>query len=179
MSWYCDVAPGHPVHAPYHDTEYGFPAWDEAVLFERLCLEIAQAGLSWELVLKKRAGLRARFYDFHVDQVAAMNGGAIAAALQDPGIICNRLKVGAFVHNAQVVQGLRASHGGFAAWLDAHHPRALPDWMRLFKRAFKFTGGEIVNEFLMSLGYLPGAHREDCPVYVAIAAQNPPWMVAR
>src|SRR3546814_11191886 len=70
MSTYCDTAPGNPIHAPYHDREYGFPVTDEAVLFERLVLEINQAGLSWELMLKKREGFRAAYDGFVVDKVA-------------------------------------------------------------------------------------------------------------
>ena len=72
-------------------------------------------------------------------------------------------------HNAGVIRGLRDSHGGFARWLDAHHPRPKADWVKLFKKTFRFTGGEITGEFLMSLGYLPGAHRPDCPVMKRIA----------
>jgi DNA-3-methyladenine glycosylase I len=167
---YCIIAPGHPVHAAYHDTEYGFPQRDETVLFERLCLEIFQAGLSWEIVLKRRAGMRAAFDGFDVDRIAAMGEAEQARLLADPRIIRNRLKVTAIIGNAQRVQGLRASHGGFAAWLDAHHPLEKPDWVKLFKRTFLFTGGEIVGEFLMSLDYLPGAHDPDCPVGKRIAA---------
>lgn len=175
MTSYCDVAPGDPLHGPYHDREYGFPSDDETVLFERLVLEINQAGLSWGLVLRKRPGLRAAYDDFSVDRVAAYGAQDVARLLADPGIIRNRLKVGAAIENARAVQALRASHGGFAAWLAAHHPQGKADWVKLFKRTFRFTGGEIVGEFLMSLGYLPGAHREDCPVHRRILALDPPW----
>ena len=175
MSTYCQVAPGHPVHGPYHDTEYGFPQRDEAVLFERLVLEIMQAGLSWEIVLKRRAPLRRAFAGFDVDRVAAMGEADRARLLADPGIIRNRLKVAAAIENARRIQALRASHGGFANWLDAHHPQGKPDWTKLFRKTFVFTGGEIVGEFLMSLGYLPGAHAADCPVAARIAALGPPW----
>ncbi|MEE8535399.1 MAG: DNA-3-methyladenine glycosylase I [Kiloniellales bacterium] len=175
MSSYCDFAPGHPLHGPYHDTEYGFPADDETVLFERLVLEINQAGLSWELMLKKRATLRAAYAGFAVDRVADFGAAEVARLLADPGIIRNRLKVAAAVHNAGVVRGLRESHGGFAAWIAAHHPRPKEDWVRLFKKTFRFTGGEIVGEFLMSLGYLSGAHRDDCPVHQRILKLDPPW----
>ncbi len=175
MSLYCQVAPGHPVHGAYHDSEYGFPQRDETVLFERLCLEIMQAGLSWEIVLKRRAGMRAAFQGFAVDHVAAADP---ASLLADPAIIRNRLKVAAVIENARRVQALRRSHGGFAAWLDAHHPRDKAAWTRLFRATFLFTGGEIVGEFLMSLGYLPGAHAAQCPVAARIAALAPPWMQA-
>ena len=175
MSTYCQIAPGHPVHGSYHDTEYGFPQRDEAVLFERLALEIMQAGLSWEIVLKRRAGLSRAFAGFDVDHVAALGEADTARLLADPGIIRNRLKVAALIENARRIQALRAAHGGFAGWLDAHHPRDKPAWTKLFRQTFVFTGGEIVGEFLMSLGYLPGAHAADCPVAARIAAAGPPW----
>ncbi|MDR6991431.1 DNA-3-methyladenine glycosylase I [Luteimonas sp. 3794] len=173
MSGYCDIAPGHPVHGPYHDTEYGFPQREECVLFERLLLEINQAGLSWETILRKRSGFRAAYDGFDVDTVAAYGEADRARLLGDASIIRNRLKVDAAIHNAQVIQGLRDSHGGFVEWLDAHAtengaPRDKASWVKLFKKTFRFTGGEITGEFLMSLGYLPGAHRPDCPVAVAL-----------
>ena len=176
MTYYCDIAPGHPVHGPYHENEYGFPQRDEHELFERLLLEINQAGLSWETILRKREGFRTAYSDFDVDAVAAYGEADIARLMADASIIRNRLKVLAAIHNAQVIQGLRASHGGFAQWLDAHHPLTKAEWVKLFKKTFRFTGGEITGEFLMSLGYLPGAHREDCPVMVKIAAIGPAWM---
>ncbi len=173
MSAYCDIAPGHPVHGPYHATEYGFPQRDESVLFERLLLEINQAGLSWETILRKREGFRAAYDGFDVDTVAAYGEAERARLMHDAGIIRNRLKIEAAIHNAQVIQGLRASHGGFAQWLDAHAvedgaPRDKAAWVKLFKKTFRFTGGEITGEFLMSLGYLPGAHRPDCPVAILL-----------
>ena len=178
MSGYCDIAPGHPLHGPYHDHEYGFPQREEAVLFERLLLEINQAGLSWETMLRKRDGFRAAYSGFEVDRVARYGERDRARLLADPGIIRNRLKVEAAIHNARVIQQLRDTHGGFAAWLDAHHPLPKAEWVKLFKKTFRFTGGEITGEFLMSLGYLPGAHRQDCPAYRRAAKQRPPWMVA-
>jgi DNA-3-methyladenine glycosylase I len=176
MSGYCRIAVGHPLHGPYHDTEYGFPSRDETVLFERLCLEIMQAGLSWELVLKRRTGLRQAFLGWDVDRVAALGPEDEVRLLANPAIIRNRLKVRAIVANAQIVRALRESHDGFAAWLDTHHPRDRAAWVKLFRRSFQFTGGEIVGEFLVSLGYLPGAHAEDCPVAARVRAAKPPWM---
>jgi DNA-3-methyladenine glycosylase I len=174
MSSYCDFAPGHPLHGPYHDHEYGFPQRDEAALFERLLLEINQAGLSWETILRKRDGFRSAYGGFAVDTVAAYGDKDRARLLADPGIIRNRMKVDAAIHNAQVIRGLRDSHGGFAQWLDANvrengKVRDKVSWVKLFKKTFRFTGGEITGEFLMSLGYLPGAHRAGCPVLERIA----------
>lgn len=178
MSSYCEAAPGHPFHGPYHDHEYGFPLRDDDLLFERLVLEINQAGLSWLTILKKREGFRRAYSGFDVDAVAAYGDGDRIRLLNDAGIIRNRLKVEAAIANARRIQELRAAHGSFAAWLDHHHPLSKPAWMKLFKQTFRFTGGEIVGEFLMSTGYLPGAHHEGCPVYERVAAQNPPWMQA-
>jgi DNA-3-methyladenine glycosylase I len=172
---YCRLAPGHPVHAPYHDLEYGFPSSDERVLFERLMLEINQAGLSWLTILNKRSAFRAAFADFEVDRVAGFGSDDVERLLTDPGIVRNRLKIVAAIENARQVQALRHQHGSFAGWVDAHHPRPVEEWTRLFRTTFRFTGGQIVNEFLMSLGYLPGAHEPDCPVYRRIAALLPPW----
>jgi DNA-3-methyladenine glycosylase I len=174
--WYCDVAPGHEFHGPYHDTEYGFPTIDETALFERLAMEIMQAGLSWVLILKKRENLNAAFAGFEVDKVAAFGDADIERLLGDEGIIRNRLKINAIIENAKRVQALRGSHGSFAEWIAGTHPLTKPEWVKLFKKTFKFTGGEITGEFLMSIGYLPGVHREDCPIYKKIAELNPPWM---
>ena len=155
----------HALHKAYHDAEYGVPSRDESVLFERLVLEIAQAGLSWETILKKREGYRRAFEGFDVDRVAAYGDADVARLLADPGIVRNRLKVAAAIHNAGVVQRLREESGSFANWLDAQGDLSKEDWVRLFKRTFRFTGGEIVGEFLMSLGRLPGAHHEGCPYF--------------
>ena len=172
---YCRAAPGHPLHGPYHDREYGFPATDETVLFERLALEINQAGLSWLTVLQKRAAFRAAFAGFSVDRVAAFDDADIARLLGDAGIVRNRQKIAAVIANAGRIRELRGSHGSFHRWLEAHHPRPLDEWTRLFRQNFRFTGGLIVGEFLMSLGYLPGAHVEECPAYAQILALAPPW----
>jgi DNA-3-methyladenine glycosylase I len=172
---YCLAAPGHPIHGAYHDLEYGFPTTDEKVLFERLVLEINQAGLSWLTILRKRDAFRAAFAEFDVDRVAAFGPSEIDRLLRDSGIIRNRLKIEATIENAKRIQGLRRSHGSLADWLDAHHPRSQEAWVRLFRQTFRFTGGEIVNEFLMSIGYLPGAHAPDCPVFARILELSPPW----
>ena len=167
---YCDFAPGHPFHGPYHDREYGFPIADDDALFERLVLEINQAGLSWLTILKKREAFRRAFYDFDIDRVSRMTAGRL---LRDEGIIRNRLKINAAIENARRIKALPTS---FAAWLEANHPRSKDEWVKLFRRTFVFTGGEITGSFLMSIGYLPGAHEEWCPVYEKIARLRPRWM---
>jgi DNA-3-methyladenine glycosylase I len=172
---YCAAAPGHEWHGPYHDTEYGAPLTDESALFERLVLEINQAGLSWLTILKKREAFRQAYSGFDVETVSRYGARDTNRLLADAGIIRNRLKVEAAIHNARQILALRTSHGGFTAWLDAHHPRPKPEWVTLFKQTFRFTGGEITSEFLLSTGYLAGAHEPGCPAYKRILAMNPPW----
>ena len=176
MSSYCDIAPGHPLHGPYHDTEYGFPLTDEAALLERMSLEIFQAGLSWLIILKKRPTIVTAFEGFDVDRVAAYGERERARLLADAGIIRNRRKVDAIIENARRTVGLRESAGGLAAWIASHHPLSKDEWVKAFRQTFVFMGGEVVGEFLMSFGYLAGAHREDCPAFAKIASLRPPWM---
>ena len=175
MTGYCQAAIGDPWHQPYHDTEYGFPVRDETALYERLMLEVNQAGLSWTTVLKKRAGFRREYSLWSADLVAAYGEEDRERLLADPGIIRNRLKVEAAITNAAAVLAMRDSHGEFAGWLDAHHPLPLAGWVQVFRRTFRFTGPEIVREFLVSTGYLPGAHETTCPVYAQVLALSPPW----
>jgi len=175
VTTYCDIAPGHEWHGPYHDSEYGFPLSGDAELFERLMLEVNQAGLSWLTILKKRAAFRAAYHRFDPERVARYGARDVKRLLGDAGIIRNRLKVEAAIANAKVLLDLRATHGSFAEWLDAHHPRSKAEWVKLFKKTFKFTGGEIVGEFLLSTGYLPGAHRKSCPVYLKVLKKRPRW----
>jgi DNA-3-methyladenine glycosylase I len=170
---YCRLAPGHPIHGVYHDTEYGFPSADERVLFDRLVLEINQAGLSWLTILRSARRFGAR--GFRVDRVAAFGPTDIDRLLADAEIIRICFKVAATTENVRRIQALRQSHGSFAGWLETHHPRSPDEWTRLFRQTFRFTGGQIVNEFLMSLGYLPGAHEPDCPVFACILEHSPPW----
>jgi DNA-3-methyladenine glycosylase I len=176
---YCDFAPGHEWHGPYHEWEYGFPLTDEAALFERLMLEINQAGLSWLTILKKREAFRRAYHDFDPELVAAYGARDRRRLLADPGIIRNRLKVEAAISNAQKILDLRQTHGSFSGWLAAHHPGSKEEWTKLFKQTFRFTGGEIVGEFLMSIGYLPGAHAKTCPVYRQILTLHPMWARTR
>lgn len=176
---YCQAAPGHPLHGPYHEREYGFPLRDDALLFERLVLEINQAGLSWLTILKKREAFRRAYRDFDIDRVARFGARDRTRLLADAGIIRNRLKVDAAIENARRLRALRDEWGSFVAWLDHWHPLPKAEWVKLFRGTFRFTGGEIVREFLVSTGYLPGAHTPDCPVYARVLASKPPWRRSR
>ena len=175
MSTYCDHAPGHPYHGPYHDQEYGFPITDDNQLFERLVLEINQAGLSWLTILKKKEAFQKAFDQFDIASVAAYGEEEVERLLNDAGIIRNRLKINAAITNARKVQELQRTHGSFHNWIIQNHPMEKAEWVKLFKKTFRFTGGEITGEFLMSIGILPGAHTESCPVYGKILKQNPAW----
>jgi DNA-3-methyladenine glycosylase I len=179
MSTYCDYCNFHPedtFNQEYHDTQYGFPLKDDNLLFERFVLEINQAGLSWITILKKADNFRKAYRKFDIDKVAKFTEKDRARLLSDAGIIRNRLKVNAAIVNAQKIVDLRKEHGSFKGWLNAHHPLTKDEWTKLFKKNFFFTGGEIVNEFLMSTGYLRGAHDKSCPIYKKVASLRPAWM---
>lgn len=176
MTSYCEVSRGHEFHGPYHDREYGFPIRDDNQLFERLMLEINQAGLSWLTILRKREGFRDAYHGFDLARVARYGARDTQRLLGDARIIRNRLKVQAAIENARRVQALQKTHGSFGAWLDAQESSTLDEWRPVFKKTFVFTGGEIVHSFLMSTGYLPGAHDADCPVYRKILRLKPAWV---
>ncbi len=163
------------IHKPYHDNAYGFPIHDDNELFCRLILEINQAGLSWETILKKEATFRKAYSNFNIKKVAAYKEKDIQRLMADPGIIRNGLKVNAAIENAKTILQLQKEHGSFEKWLEQNHPRTKEEWVKLFKKTFRFTGGEIVNEFLMSIGYLPGAHTADCKVYKKVMKEKPMW----
>ncbi|MCH5600855.1 DNA-3-methyladenine glycosylase I [Niabella ginsengisoli] len=178
-NFYCDFVKGKgkgTVHEHYHDNEYGFPLKSDNELFARLVLEINQAGLSWETILKKKDNFYKAFNNFDIEKVSRYTQKKFDVLMQDAGIIRNRLKINAAIENAKTIKSLQKEFGSFQNWLDHHHPKTKEEWMKLFKKTFKFTGGEIVNEFLMSTGYLPGCHNETCPTYKKIAKLKPMWM---
>jgi DNA-3-methyladenine glycosylase I len=158
------------LHKEYHDNHYGFPIEKDDELFERLMFEINQAGLNWILILKKQDNFRQAFENFNIERVAGFGEKEFQRLMNDPGIIRNRLKINAAIENAKIILRIKEETGSFRKWLDLHSEEinSLEEWTRLFKKTFKFTGGEIVNEFLMSTGYLPGAHSPECPVYERI-----------
>lgn len=163
------------LHKSYHDNYYGFPIHDDNELFGRLILEINQAGLSWETILKKEQSFRKAYNNFNIKKVAAYSEKDRERLLADAGIIRNKLKVNAAIENAKTILVLQKEFGSFEKWLEHHHPKTKEEWVKLFKKTFRFTGGEIVNEFLMSIGYLRGAHDENCPVYKQVLEHKPIW----
>lgn len=180
---YCEFVAALPPdtdnpNKPYHDREYGFPIENDNELFGRLLLEINQAGLSWTIILNKQAAFRAAYAGFNIAAVAAFDERDVERLMNDAGIVRNRLKINAAIYNAREIMRLQAEHGSFQNWLNAHHPRDKAAWVKLFKRHFKFVGGEIVGEFLMSCGYLKGAHDEHCPIYQQTLAAGAKWAEA-
>src|SRR3546814_18838039 len=148
------------MHGPDTYTEMVFPKRDESGLFERLLLEINQAGLGWETILRKRDGFRHAYDGFDVGRVADYGDRDRTRLLAEAGIIRNRLKVDAAIHNAGVIRGLRDSHGGFAEWLDAHagedgRQRGTASWVQLSQRHLKFSRGPTPPRVLIRPADLP------------------------
>jgi len=178
---YCNVienlqpAERKALHKNYHDNHYGFPIHDDNELFGRLIMEINQAGLSWETILKKEDSFRKAYAGFNIKKVAGFKEKDFERLMNDPGIIRNRLKINAAIENAKTILQLQKEFGSFEKWLEYHHPKTKDEWVKVFKKTFRFTGGEIVNEFLMSIGFLPGAHSEDCKIFNKVLKQKPMW----
>ena len=164
------------LHKAYHDKLYGFPIHDDNELFGRLILEINQAGLSWEIILNKELSFRKAYKNFDIKKVAKFTDDDRSRLMKDVGIIRNRLKINAAIENAKSILALQKEFGSFEKWLTANLPKSKEEWVKLFKKNFKFTGGEIVNEFLMSIGYLPGAHSADCVIYRKVLKMKPLWI---
>ncbi|MFM9908317.1 MAG: DNA-3-methyladenine glycosylase I [Chitinophagaceae bacterium] len=170
------LKPGEQIeHKEYHDRFYGFPIQEDNELFCRLILEINQAGLSWTTILKKQENFRKAYHQFNIKKVAGYKDKDIARLLNDAGIIRNRLKINAAIENAKAIVLIQKEFGSFKNWLDQHAAKSKTEWTMLFKKTFRFTGGEIVNEFLMSTGYLPGAHNDTCSIYKKVIKSNPAW----
>ena len=163
--------PGQDILARYHDEEWGVPVYDDRHLFEMLTLEGAQAGLSWDVVLRKRAGYRAAFHDFDIARVATMDDDALEALRQNEGIVRNRLKIYSTRSNAAAVLAVQKSHGSFAAYLWAFvdgqpvinqtaslsqvpASTSLSDDLSkdMKRRGFKFVGSTIIYAFMQGIG---------------------------
>ena len=172
---YCLQPNTKDIHIKYHDNQYGFPIDDDNKLFGRLILEINQAGLSWETILNKENNFKLAYNQYDIKTVASYSEIEIKQLLSNKGIIRNKLKINAVIYNAQKLLDIKNEYGSFNRWLDLNHPLKKDDWVKLFKKTFKFVGREIVSEFLMSVGYLPGAHKETCPVHKKIEKLKPKW----
>ena len=122
------------IHGAYHDAHYGFPIHDDDELFCRLILEINQAGLSWETILKKEKTFRKAYSGFQLRKVAKYTDKDRARLMGDPGIIRNNLKVNAAIENAKTILMLQKEHGSFGKWLESHHPKTKDEWVKIFKK---------------------------------------------
>lgn len=152
----------------YHDHHYGVRIEDDNELFGVFLMEINQAGLSWRTIVLKEKGFRKAYHNFNIRKIAAYKEKDIARLMQDASIIRNRLKIGAAIHNAQVVMRIQKEYGSWRKWLDVHAKELKHDkdaWLKLFKKHFTFVGKEILNEFLMSINQIPGAHDKKCKAY--------------
>lgn len=162
------IKDGTDVDKLYHDNHYGVPIQDDDNLFGRLIMEINQAGLSWRTILMKEKGFRKAYSNFSITKVANYKDKDFLRLMQDVSIIRNRLKINAAIYNAQQIKILQKEFGSFRKWLDKNAKEIGDDkkqWVALFKKYFRFTGGEIVGEFLMSISLLPNAHDKYCKVY--------------
>ena len=170
----------NPLYVAYHDEEWGQPLHDDRALFELLCLETYQSGLSWETVLNKRQAFREVFHGYQIQAVAEMEDGELEALLENPAIIRNRAKLFATRANAQAFLQVQKTFGSFDAYLwsfvegktivndvpDYHQApakTALSEKLSqdLKKRGFKFTGPVAVLSFLQAAG-LVDDHENDC-----------------
>ncbi len=165
----------------YHDEEWGVPVRDDRALFEKLCLEGFQAGLSWITILRKRENFRRAFHDFAPDRISTMGPADVAALMGDAGIVRNRLKIEATISNAQAYLALMARDpAGFSGFVWAavdgetqiNRPRSRSDVpaktaaaealsKRLKQAGFRFVGPTICYAFMQSMGLIDD-HLEGC-----------------
>lgn len=172
----CSWASGAPEFPQYHDTEWGFPVGEDRRLFEKLCLESFQAGLSWRTILTKRENFRAAFAGFQISTVAGMTADDVARLLTDAGIIRHRGKIEAVINNARRAEELIAQQGSLAAFVWSFEPRpeelgepqtmttspsAVAMAKELKSRGWKFLGPTTVFAFMQSMGLL-NDHAWDC-----------------
>jgi DNA-3-methyladenine glycosylase I len=171
---------GSPIYEAYHDEEWGIPIHDDRHLFELLILEGAQAGLSWETILKRRVTYRLAFDNFEIKKVANYDEVKIAELLQDEGIIRNKLKVNAAIKNANVALAIQKEHGSLDSylWAFVYGAPLQPDWESmsevpaetpistalskdLKKRGMSFVGPTIIQAFMQS-GGMTNDHQTTC-----------------
>ena len=138
----------------YYENEWGRLVDDDRRFFEFLCLEIFQAGLSWETIIRKRDGMGEALDGFDFSLIAHYNDARIDSLCADPRVIRHRLKLEAIRSNASVFASIVRDHGSFLAWLRTNKQASLDGWIVLFKDTFRFMGPEIVREFLESSGVI-------------------------
>lgn len=179
MNYYCHHCQKLPldnIHRAHHDTVYGLALTDENELFGRLLMEINQAGLSWDTILKKEDNFRTAYSNFDIRKIASYAEKDIDRVLNDAGIIRNRLKIHAAIYNAKRILEIQKEYGSFFLWIKKQEAADIKEWVKLFKKEFKFVGGEIVNEFLMSIGRIEGAHAPECHRYKKYVTERKKWV---
>jgi DNA-3-methyladenine glycosylase I len=171
----CRWCAATPDYLAYHDTEWGFPVADDRRLFEKLCLEGFQSGLSWRTILAKRENFRAAFHGFDIDRVARFTGDDVARLLQDPSIVRHRGKIEAVINNARRAQELLRQEGSLAAYAwrfeplvaaergASTSPASIALSKDLKKRGWAFVGPTTVHAFLQAMGLI-NDHAEDCVI---------------
>ena len=162
---YCNDLDENNIHRIYHDEVYGQKCRDDQELFGRLILEINQAGLSWSTILKKSESIRSAYANFNIEQIAAFDETKINTLMNEKGIIRHRGKIEAIIHNAQRILKIQEQYRSFFHWIEEKSEITLEEWIKVFKKSFKFVGKEIVKEFLMGAGFIEGAHESTCPMY--------------
>jgi DNA-3-methyladenine glycosylase I len=158
----CAWADASPELRRYHDREYGVRIRTPRAYFERLTLELFQAGLSWRTILAKRAAFRRAFTGFAPGRVARFTSVDRNRLLRDAGIVRNRRKIDATIANAKSFLRVSRRPGGFAAFLQALPLTDRAATVARFRAEFSFMGPEIVGEFLMSTGWWPVRHEPGC-----------------
>ena len=150
-----------PVMMAYHDDEWGAPVDDDDAYFERMVLELFQAGLSWRTILHKRPAFRRAFHDFSLARVASYGEADKARLMADTGIVRNRLKIDATIQNAYTFMELQRVHGSFHRYLSeqGNDPEVLRKELR---QRFRFMGPKVADSFLESVGKIPAPHERGC-----------------
>jgi len=169
----CRWCAAAPEFFAYHDQEWGFPVGDDRRLFEKLCLESFQSGLSWRTILSKRENFRAAFGNFEIDVVAGFTAADIERLLQDAGIVRHRGKIEAVINNAKRARELVEAEGSLAAyfWRQEPEPVAVPQTVStsptsiaiskdLKKRGWKFVGPTTIFAFMQAMGLINDHHLE-------------------
>lgn len=180
MSNRCAWVTADPQYIAYHDTEWGVPLHDDRRLFEMLCLEGAEAGLSWILILRKRENFRVAFENFEPEKLMRYDENKIEALLQNEGIVRSRAKITAFINNAARFLEIQQEFGSFDAYIwgfvegkpiinqwetvqdvPAESPQSQAMSKALKKRGFKFVGAKVCYAFMQSVGMV-NDHTRDC-----------------
>jgi DNA-3-methyladenine glycosylase I len=173
---HCQTLPLDNIHRIHHDTVYGLPITDDNELFGKLILEINQAGLSWDTILKKEDNFRTAYSNFNIKAIANYKEEDFDRLMQNTGIIRNRLKINAAIYNANRILELQTEFSSFFNWIKIQEVTEINDWVKLFKKNFKFVGGEIVNEFLMTTGRHNHAHHPACYRYELYQIEKKVWV---